>query len=295
MCPGGLFFTRGLWTTRSCWSTTLLHPFRPFPWPFARAVAASSRKGIRWDRPLLSHPVLDAAELTCIPEALVRFLLLGWECRCLSGLRPGGPAPLSVPVRVCVKAVLVSPGWPSFWTFLNPALCIPVVLLCPGQQPYCGPGIAPGPGDTPGLRFWWGDGWCLQGGAAGARICVSLQLVTSWASVLRWAFRGGWSAGQRRQSPPRSPAEGAGSHSPPAAFLSRQAGDKAWDPCATAPVAGLMATAAFPGSYPSAYITGASSSLAKDLGPQTYRQTALSGQSEHQLEKNIQTQNFRKE
>ena len=68
-----------------------------------------------------------------------------------------------------------------------------------------------------------------------------------------------------------------------------------WDPCATAPVAGLMATAAFPGSYPSAYITGASSSLAKDLGPQTYRQTALSGQSEHQLEKNIQTQNFRKE
>ena len=224
MCPGGLFFTRGLWTTRSCWSTTLLHPFRPFPWPFARAVAASSRKGIRWDRPLLSHPVLDAAELTCIPEALVSFLLLGWECRCLSGLRPGGPAPLSVPVRVCVKAVLVSPGWPSFWTFLNPALCIPVVLLCPGQQPYCGPGITPGTGDTPGLRFWRGDGWCLQGVAAGARIFVSLQLVTSWASVLRWAFRGGWSAGQRRQSPPRGPAEGAGSHSPPAAFLSRQAG-----------------------------------------------------------------------
>ena len=167
---------------------------------------------------LLSHPVLDAAELTCIPEALVRFMLLGWECRCLSGLRPGGPAALSVPVRVCVKAVLASLGWPSFWTFLNPALCIPVALLCPGQQPYCGPGIAPGPGDTPGLRFWRGDGWCLQGGAAGARICVSLRLVTSWASVLSWAFRGDWSAGQRRQSPPRGPAAGAGSHSPPAAF-----------------------------------------------------------------------------
>ena len=93
-------------------------------------------------------------------------------------------------------------------------------------------------GTHPGLRFWQGDSRCLQGGAAGAQIRVSLRLVMSWVSVLRWALRGGWSAGQRRQSPPWGPQQWVQGPTPSQQpFLSHQAGDKAWKLCATFAVA----------------------------------------------------------
>lgn len=78
----------------------------------------------------------------------------------------------------------------------------------------------------------------MQGGAAGAQIRVSLRLVTSWVSVLRWAFHGGWSSGQRCQSPPWEPQQWVQGPTPSQQpFLSHQAGDKAWNLCATFTVA----------------------------------------------------------
>ena len=68
--------------------------------------------------------------------------------------------------------------------------------------------------------------------------------------MLRWALHGVWSAGQRRQSPPWGPQQWVQGPTPSQQpFLSHQAGDKTWTFVPRS--LRLVATATFPGSYPS--------------------------------------------
>lgn len=167
-----------------------------------------------------------------------------------------------------------------------------MVLLCPGQQPTLGQASCRVLGDTHPGGGLPGSGWEMDGacrvGLPGPDPGVPPAGEASWVLCCAGPSVG---LGHRAEAPGPSmgaPAVGAGVPLPPSSLSSPTR--LVTRPGTFVPHSlWLVATTAFPGSY-RVPIAGASSSLTMDLGPPTYRQTALSRQSEHQLENNFQTQ-----